>query len=105
MRNKRGSVFILLGLLLIVSSAGLSAYNLADAYYAGVQAQEALDALGFLTEATPRPLYSEEISAAAANARPVMILPVIKVMQRASNSIPTVFMKQLPKLFVNLVIW
>ena len=64
MRNKRGSVFILLGLLLIVSSAGLSAYNLADAYYVGVQAQEALDALGFLLEKTTElPAYAAQSSA------------------------------------------
>ena len=54
MRNKRGSFLITLGLLLLVSAGGLSAYNLADAYYAGMQAQEALAAFDFLQERNAR---------------------------------------------------
>lgn len=50
MRNKRGSVLIALGMLLILSSGGLSAYNLGDAYFAQQSAQEALEAFEFLRE-------------------------------------------------------
>jgi len=43
MRIKRGSVLIALGLLLLASAGGLTAYNLYDEYSAGKQAQQALE--------------------------------------------------------------
>lgn len=42
MRIKRGSILITLGLLMLASAGGLTAYNLYDEYQAGEQAQEAL---------------------------------------------------------------
>lgn len=50
MRNKRGMRLITLGLLMIVSAAVLSVYNLFEEYAAGEQAQQALEVFEYTQE-------------------------------------------------------
>ena len=60
MGMKRGSILIFLGCVLIAMGTLLSAYNLYEAYAAGNEVQQTLDALAILQEQTPRAQASAE---------------------------------------------
>ena len=60
MGMKRGSILIFLGCVLIAMGTLLSAYNLYEAYAAGNEVQQTLDALAILQEQPPRAQASAE---------------------------------------------